>query len=168
MPADDGLEIDQDLAFYGRLCAVQRAGWAVIGTILLAALCGLFGTGPFSEAVAGKDLGFQVKYSRFGRTRSPLTLRLSIGPGIGGGGELRVSLGRRFIENVEMKGITPPPDTALAGPDDVTYVFRRKSGDRPVALLFRYQSEAHGLLRTRVSVEGDGGGTLEIRQIYYP
>ena len=44
------LDIAQDIRSLNRAWKVQRAGWIVIALLLLAALAGLFGSGPVGDA----------------------------------------------------------------------------------------------------------------------
>lgn len=42
------LEIEEDLRLQHRLWTAERVGWLMVGVLVLAALAGLFGTGPLS------------------------------------------------------------------------------------------------------------------------
>ena len=67
------LEFEQDLSFQRREWSIQRAGWLVMATIVIAGLIGLFGAGPLSSANA--EAGpLQLQYSRFERRHAPSEL----------------------------------------------------------------------------------------------
>jgi len=75
------LDINQDLAFQRRSWSLQRIGWGLIALVLIAALLGLFGHGPLSEATTDDpSLPIRLAYERFGRFGSPLVLRIRVEP----------------------------------------------------------------------------------------
>ena len=87
------LALDQDLDFQRRSWRLQRLGWSAMGVTVLAALLGLFGTGPLSSAtVSSQDEALTLQYNRFWRVQSPMTLRLSVTPDPRSPHETRVGL----------------------------------------------------------------------------
>jgi hypothetical protein len=60
------MEIETDLEFQRRVWRVPRVGWLIIGAAVVAALLGLFGTGPLSRASTDGG-GLTVEYDRFAR-----------------------------------------------------------------------------------------------------
>lgn len=66
------LELGQDLPFQRREWAVQRIAWAAMAAVLTAALLGLFGSGPVSDAVVETDelRGWSTPGSSGGRRRA--------------------------------------------------------------------------------------------------
>ena len=82
-----GLEVHEDMRLVRRSWVVQRIGWGVMAALLLAALLGLFGTGPLSRATATAPGGaVTLDYDRFGRYLGPATLLIRVGPGAAPGG----------------------------------------------------------------------------------
>ena len=61
--------VQEDMAFQRRMWIVQRIGWALLGVISLAALCGLFGNGVLSKRTAtGAEMS--IEYERFERAKA--------------------------------------------------------------------------------------------------
>jgi len=62
------LEIVQDMTFQRRAWVVQRIAWVVMLLIVVAAVLGLFATGPLSGTTAKTDDGvLTIEYGRFAR-----------------------------------------------------------------------------------------------------
>jgi hypothetical protein len=60
------LVIEQDLRFQRRTWVAQRVGWGVIACVLVAALLGLLGSGPFaSRTLDSTQGGFRLEYELF-------------------------------------------------------------------------------------------------------
>jgi hypothetical protein len=60
------LQIDEDLAFQRREWKIQRVGWGAMALVIIAALLGVFGTGPLSNATLERE-GLRLEYERFCR-----------------------------------------------------------------------------------------------------
>src|SRR5947209_3798236 len=70
-PPLDGAEIQQDLPFQRRLWNFQRIAWAIMLLVAVAALLGLFGTGPLDNAKVGREGSpLWLEFNRFGRLQS--------------------------------------------------------------------------------------------------
>lgn len=76
----------------------HRAGWTLLALILLAALAGLLGPGPLSSRTACAGPAFCVEYERFIRNHAPAELRIRLTHG--GGGPIRLVLGRQFLKAI--------------------------------------------------------------------
>src|SRR5262245_27034078 len=73
--------VQEDMAFQRRMWIVQRIGWALLGIISLAALCGPFGYGILSKRTAtGAEMS--IEYERFERAtrRASFVFRLAPAP----------------------------------------------------------------------------------------
>lgn len=168
-----GLQIDQDLAFQRRTWIVERAGWAGMGLLVLAALAGLFGGGPLSQATAGAPGGaLWLEYDRFGRLLSPATLRVHIGAA--GEGTARIWLDRAYLSDVKLEGVVPEPDSVEAASDGLVFVFRVAEPGPPSSVTFDLQPERFGLLTGHAALVSAGAGVGEtdprvrFRQFIYP
>ena len=161
------LELEQDLAFQRREWTIQRAGWAVMALVIVAALLGLFGAGLLGKATTGDTEGvLWIEYDRFGRFVAPITLMVHLGPGAAREGVARVWLDRRYLESVQIEQITPEPDEVVAGPDRLIFVFRVAEPGKPTAVNFSLQTEQFGPLMGRAGIAG--GEPLRFRQFIYP
>jgi hypothetical protein len=166
-PESGDLELKQDLEFERRSWTTERISWAVGAIAVLAALAGLFGSGPLSKTTAGEQGGpLWLEYSRFGRFRAPLMVRVHIGPNAVQQGPVRLQLGRHYLENVQIEGVTPPPEQVEAGPDYLTYVFAVSEPSRSTAVTFFLTADQIG--RQRGCVGLVEGPTLCFRQFIYP
>jgi hypothetical protein len=144
----DDLELDQDLAFTQREWRFQRVGWIVIGLFLLGTLAGLFGTGPLSSArVEGQQADVRMEYPRLARVEAPAVLRMEVGPGVGQEGTVRLWLDLDYLENVEIRQVTPQPEQVEEGPDRLTFSFRIADAAMPATVTFHVRPERVGLLR---------------------
>lgn len=139
------LDIAQDLQFQQRSWAVQRAGWAMMGLLIAAALLGLLGPGPLSKKTVGNkgDL-LSLEYQRFGRFQSPEQLKIYLGPEAVRDGQAQVWLNRGYLKNVQVERIVPEPQQVEAGPDRLTYVFKMSPSNQPTEITFYLQPDHIG------------------------
>jgi hypothetical protein len=166
-PHSSDLELNQDLAFERRTWTVERVAWVIMALIGLAALAGLLGPGPLSETTVGeRDGPLWLEYSRFGRFKAPLTLRVHVGPNTGQQGPLLVWLSREYLEGVRVEQVSPQPGQVEAGPEQLTYVFARNEPQRSTAITFAIETEQIG--RQRGCVGLINGPALCFRQFIYP
>jgi hypothetical protein len=161
------LEVSQDLDFQRRSWTFQRVGWVVVALLVLAALLGLFGSGPLSQGTVGAQGGpLWVEYPRFARLKAPTTLRLPLGPEAVSGSEVRIWLDRTFLEGVQIQQVTPQPDRVEIGPDRFIYVFQVSDPSQPTAVVFFMQPEETGSLSGRTGL--DEGPALSSNSFIYP
>jgi hypothetical protein len=161
------LEISQDLNSQRRSWAVQRFGWVMLALLILAACLGLFGPGPLSRAMAGQqDDPLWAEYHRFWRLKSPMSLRLHLGPQAARSGQARVWLSRSYLEAMSVQHVTPPPQHVEAGSDRLTYVFTLSSPERPTTVTFNIEPETPGSISGQVGLEN--GQTVSFRHFIYP
>jgi hypothetical protein len=164
LPRVGDLEIVQDLAHQKREWRFERAGWAVLAVLVALALLGLFGDGPLSErTLASADGQLRIEYDRFLRREAPATLRVHVAarPST----EVRVWLGRDYLERVNRREISPLPQRVEEGPARHEYVFRLASADTPLTVVFRLTPESIGTLLGQIGI---GEARLEFSQFVYP
>ncbi|QDV34840.1 hypothetical protein [Tautonia plasticadhaerens] len=161
------LQIQTDPRFQRTMFAVQRAAWAVMAALLLAALLGLFGSGPVSRATAGGGgAPLLLEFERFARLDAETTLRARIEAAPGPDGTIRIRIDEGYLRDVQVRRITPEPDHAEVGADVVDYVFRARSPGPRVTVTFAVRPERAGRLRGRISL-GDGT-PLRFGHFVYP
>lgn len=129
-----------------------------------AALAGLLGPGPLSDAHAGAvGSPLRVEYERFVRSQAPGELRIYCRPE--GNDRFQLSFDRAFIQHTEIKEITPEPLETSAHGKKYLYTFRRTDGEEQL-VTFRIEGSQFGKMKTEVQL-GDGA-KVELRQFYWP
>ncbi|HEV2106871.1 MAG TPA: hypothetical protein VGR16_01265 [Thermomicrobiales bacterium] len=161
------LEIDEDLAFTRREWTIQRVGWGVMLLIVVAALLGLFGTGPLSDATAGgAEEGLRINYSRFIRHDGESTLELQVDPGQVENGEVEVWIANGYLDAVQVQQIMPVPAEVRAAGDGKIFVFAVADPLGPVSATFLLSPQGIGRL-AGVAAAGDGP-RVAFMQLIYP
>ena len=96
------LQIEQDLPFQYRQWRVERAGWAIIGLIILAAFAGVFGHHPFARATAQTpDGALVVEYDRFARYESDTEMNVSVTLNADSGTRFRFWMDDDYLEKLK-------------------------------------------------------------------
>lgn len=145
----------------------HRAGWTLLGLIILGALAGLFGPGPLSSRTACAGPGFCVEYERFVRNHAPAQLRIRLTHD-GRGGPIRLVIGREFLDGSQQDSITPEPDRVQLVPMGQLYLIEAPGlGRGEAVIVYHYRPEgAFRDLPVRVGIEG--GPELRFSQFVYP
>lgn len=169
-PQVGDLEIDQDLDYETRAYNVRRVAWWLMALIVLAALAGLFGSGPLSHTRAGEAGGpLSLEYGRFARLTAPATLEIQLGPQAAAVREARVWIDRRYLQDMQIEDMVPEPERVEAGADRLVLVFPlAASAGAPGTTSFELHLQAQrvGPLHGRVGLEG--GPSLDFHQFVYP
>ena len=153
------LEIDQDVDYERRSLRLRRVFAVVWTLILVAALLGLFGTGPLSDARA-VDGSLHVGYERF--TRFGTTTEVTIEPGAGEG-MTNVAISRSYLQDFVIDAILPQPADAAVLPDRVVYTFELRL---PTELKFFMTAREVGA--KKATIWGPAGDSLSYDQFVYP
>ena len=144
----------------------HRCATSLFLLLLLAAVAGLVGKGPFSQRrVSSPDHSFEIHYDRFVHYQSPAQLRISVGSNQTASGMIRFVLSRRFVGHVEMENFAPAPTLEVAGPDFCTYVFQVET-NRPTQVILHFSPDHYGRLIYRAGLAG--GPELELRHFSFP
>lgn len=161
------IEIQQELRFQRRMWVVQRVGWTVMLLLVLAGLLGLFGHGPLSGATAASaDGAVRVEYERFGRFKSPMSLRIHARPEAMAENALRLAIDRKYLQGVQIQRIVPEPARAEAGDEGVVYVIPLAGSGQSATVTFYLKTETIGPLSG--SIEAGDGRVVTISQFIYP
>lgn len=160
------LQIEEDQQFQEREWKVERAGWLVMGLVILLALLGLFGRGPLSQAAVSGPQGYEVDYERFARYQSPVDLRVLLPQQAISEGEARFWIERQYLEAFEIEKIVPEPDSVEIGPERVIYTFPAAATGQQVVIRLDLRPKRSGLVRGRT---GWGeANPLAFTQLIYP
>jgi hypothetical protein len=161
------LELDQDLEYQQREWMAERISWVVWLLLLLAALLGILGSGPVSNATAGSQDGpLWVEYQRLARHRSPTTIIVHTRPEIAQDGTLQLQFDQEFIGKVQIERIDPEPDQVQIGMGRITYSFQVSEGDAPLHIIYHMQLETMGSVSTPLGIVG--GPEVTVSQFVYP
>ena len=167
IPRIGDLQVGQDLEFQRREWVVERIGWGLMALLVIAALFGLLGGGPLSQATAGGEGGpFQVQYGRFVRHRAPTDMEITLQPGAVQEDKARVWVDREWLDTIDLQSVLPEPDSMQAGGDRLIYVFELDEPGAPASIKFDYMPVKYGA--RIVSVGLDGGESVSFNQVVYP
>lgn len=164
----DTLGIVDDLKFQRRTWIVQRIGWAMMILLSFAALLGVFGKGPLSNAHLGDDGStLRADYDRFLRLNAPTELTVYIGAAaIKPDSTAELWVDRSWLSNLEISQITPEPDKTRALADRLVYTFRVQPGSAPARVTFSMNTRSLWKLEGRIGVAG--GPSYSFSQFAYP
>jgi hypothetical protein len=161
------MEVGQDLAYQRREWLVERIGWVVMATVVLAALVGLLGRGPLSSARQADDQGgLSLDYERFLHYRDHTTLKVTIAKGSAETRHVRVWLSRAYLESMRPLKIVPQPEREEIGGERQVFVFRRADHDAPLTIIFHVEPDDFGSLPGKLGI--DDGAALDFWQFVYP
>jgi hypothetical protein len=151
---------EQDVTFLRRWVVVQRIGRTVVGLFLVAALLGVFGTGPLAHATASASGGaVTVDYDRFLRTTQSSSLQVAVQGGSGGGD---IELASSYLSSIDVSDVSPQPDSETARGDRLVLSYQDQLPDQVQITVF---PQTIGVHSAQLWV---GGRTVSFRQVVYP
>jgi hypothetical protein len=154
------LALPEHVAFERRWRRVQRVGRVVIVLGLLAALVGVFGTGPLAHATARAPGGrFAVQYDRFLRTTQTSQLTIDSTPT---GHTGRIAISSAYTAATELSDVVPQPDSETATGGRIVLVYQ---GSLPSQVQLGITPETIGVHRATIWVDGARTG---FRQLTWP
>jgi hypothetical protein len=150
---------------------VQRVAWVVMAGVLVAALLGFFGGGPFADAskkVESGDVELELTYNRFNRQRNPQSFELSVqGPNLSGE-ELQVTVAEKFVRDIRIDSVTPDPDSTSLSQDGPVYSWQLDEGEE-FQFSIEYRAEDWRQLEGEVIVQvGETEERLTFTQFLFP
>jgi len=164
-PSD--LHIEQDLAFQRRTWAVQRIGWCLMFLLLMAAVAGLFSSGPLSsERIEDPEGRIAVEYERFARYMAPTSLSLVLEPSATGQDRIVIRMNQALSENWDLEHIHPQPERMSAAPDGMNLEFVIAERGKPAMIRFGIKPQTIGNLRGEIGVAGHE--PARFNQFVYP
>ena len=164
---NNGLDIASDLKHQRRMWVVERVGWAVMATIVVAALAGLFGSGPLANATAGQPgSALHLEYERFGRYEAPCELRVHVGGEYMRGDKLRLWISREYLDRVEVERTMPPAEESQLQSSRVIYVFKLAQTNQPVKVTFHLRPTGYGKAAGSIGIAD--GPDVQFSQFIYP
>lgn len=157
------------MPFQRRKWVVDRVAWAITALILVAAVLGLWGSGPLNRTEAtSADGQLSVTYDRFARHLGSSTLEVRIGPEAAVNGTVGLEIDSEFLLDNQIRSTTPEPATVTARGDFLVYEFPVES---PEAMTVRFDlrpdPDAWAALQ-EVRVRIAPGRHVQFRQLVYP
>ena len=161
MPDGGALQIQQDLDFQRRWHGVQRVGRIVFVLLFVAAVVGVFGTGPIAHATAqGAGGSFSVDYDRFLRTTQSSALQVSPSTQQGGGGD--IALATSYTDAIDLSEVTPQPDSETATSNRIVLSYQDRL---PAQVEINVAPQTIGVHRATLWVRGR---PVSFRQVVWP
>jgi hypothetical protein len=122
---------------------IQRVAWVIMVLILIAALIGFFGNGPWSKRTAmSEDGGLSVEYQRVIRFQAQTELQIRLEAE--GDSPATLVIGEGYLEHFELKSVVPEPETQQAGEGELILTFRPLRASEPVEVTVRAKVEELG------------------------
>lgn len=164
------LEINQDLDVQRKIWTVQRIGWGGMALIILAALAGLFGSGPLARTEAtNAQQSFWLLYDRFGRYEGESVLQLVLTPETIKTNRVTVEIDRTYWTCHAIEQIAPEPIVSSTGSEGFLYTFNIETIDRsttPAIIIVRLRPECVGALKGHIRV--DDQSLVTFQQFIFP
>jgi len=160
------IEINQDLPFQTRQWNIQRVGWAIMTLLIVAALLGVFGSGPLSSTTAGDNETVAVHYERFIRHTGEGDITIAVAASQAPADEVELRVEASWLDAVQILSISPEPAEFLAGDDSHVYVFTVDEPERPFAVNIRYTPREMGRISGGFTV--NDGPSVSFTQWSYP
>lgn len=158
-----GLEIDEDMGFQRFAWRAQRVAWVAGALVLVAALLGVFGNGPLSNATE-RDGDFALEHDRFVRLQAPETLEFDL-PVTGNTGEAELRLSGGWVKRMEVEQVTPEPESVEGGAESLTFHFRAGEGEQVLEVSIQFEPSQPGRIRGTAEA---GEASVDFTQWVYP
>jgi hypothetical protein len=158
MPA----EIEAGEVFHKHEWLIQRIGWGLLSLILMAAVLGVFGSGPVARTAiaSGDDV---LEFERFSRRHAPTQWTIMLAPSERAG-VFSVRISSSFLERYRISAIVPEPRGRSLTRSDVAFEF--DISDPAAAIVFHVEPERSG------SSEGffrlGNAEPIRVEQFIYP
>ncbi|MBC6980135.1 hypothetical protein [Caulobacter sp. 17J80-11] len=158
------LEIDEDPGFQDVAWTAERVGWAIMLLLLLAAVAGVFGNGPFSRAqTRTPEGGLSVDYPRFARMESADELELRVR----GDRRATVEIDGDFSRDFLIESIQPEPVAQRPHRGGVSLDFEPGPGQAEQRVTLHLRPRRPGFpIRAEVGLRGEP--RVEISTFVFP
>ena len=160
------LEISDDLKFTRLSWRIERIGWLGLAAVLVAGILGLLGSGLFSSTTSGEaGAPLRVHFERFGHLGADDRLAVTLRPRVRGG-VVSLWIDDRYLDDVEIREIAPPPERIELQPGRKVYYFPVAEGADVVQVWFDLSYKKAGRLAGRFGMPE--GPAVELKQFIYP
>ncbi len=160
------LQVEENMRWQQKEWALSRIGWLLMLGFLLAALVGLFGTGPISlsESTAAGG-GLEVTYQKYGRRGAPTELEVTIEPALITQGKFALWVDETYLHQMELENIAPQPESVEAAENHSIYTFAVDEGG-PAKVTFNMTVDTIGGTDSTIGIEG--GQKVSFSQFFFP
>lgn len=160
------LQIDEDVDFQRKEWVAERIAWTVLAVTLVAALLGVFGSGPLSRTTAANAQGnVEVTYERFARKISDNELEATVSARIAEQNSVTLFFSDEWASTMNVQQITPEPDSARRTDEGIYYEFASVP-IAPVVVTIQYRPDRVGVVMS--TVPAGSGEQVELWQLIYP
>ncbi len=161
------LELEQDLSFEKKEWIFQWIGRGFMALVVIAALLGFFGAGPFSLTEVRDPTGdLSVTYEHFGRRGATTNLVVELSPQATSNGEGVVWFSTEYMEKFQRDGITPARDKVTLTDDGYEYTFLVGDEEGTTSITYNFTIEAMGPESGLVSLKD--GAPVELWHFFAP
>ena len=176
------MQIEQNIRFQEREWRLQRIGWIVFATFIIAAVLGLFGGGGmFAQKRIDTGNGVAVEFSRFERSGAITKLRIDAQPNGLNRSEFAIWIDREYFQHFDIESITPTPvRTELTG-ETLHFVFSAgtQNGDmlnetnksnqaNTYRISINLKADRFGMVEGKMGLLHRTNSTIRFRQLFYP
>jgi hypothetical protein len=160
-------EVHEDSAYQQAEWKTERAGWIVWACILIAALVGLLGPGPYSSIEThSADQQLAIRYDRIARRRADSEIEVRIAPHLARDGQIRLYTSANFLESEAIEGIQPEPHEVVHEGGRIMHIFRCSTAAQPIVIKFRTHPARMGMHDYSWGV--DGGPSVAFWRLVLP
>lgn len=157
------LPIREDMTFQNRNWMAERIGWTLLAIVVVMALLGVFGRGPFSDGRTAGTGTATVTYERFAHKTARAYFTIHVAQTAAP--ETTVHLSSEFARTYDVEVVQPQPLRAAAEATGLAWTFASSSGG-PLTVHIAARPRRFGDASLAIEIEGQGRVTF--KQRIYP
>jgi hypothetical protein len=160
------LELDSLTVATEREWLIQRLGWIVWTGVIVAALVGFMGRGPYSDSIAtSSDRTTEVSFNKYVHYHSPETLEITLRPE-SDTETARLFLSRSLLDNMEIRRTEPEATKSILAQDGVFYDFAKQPLVDSIKIVMHVDYQKFGNISGEIGLAEHPAAALN--QFVYP